>query len=107
MLKKLWQGWQSRRQKEIERETDFENDSSDVAEIEQYIKEHPEAMAQSAAFFAAANEAREKAGISNDEGEVFFTCPNCGATCRSSFIWYHGSLHGGVGCEQCKIMLMV
>ncbi len=78
-----------------------------------YRMEHDPAyklsIEQSAAFFKADSEAREKAGLTDLPGEYTFECPNCGSLCKGSWTDINGkdNLHGQTGCHTCDIHLIV
>lgn len=98
-----------REQEELAREIEA-NARADLQEF-RYRMEHDEEYRQSVErsrrFFQADGEARKQAGVENKAGEYTFTCPNCGTHCTGSWVKFKGSLHGGTGCENCKIWLRV
>ena len=111
----LWKRRKEARERERRERAEWEREAEEDAkaflkefhERMEHDEEYRQSIERSRRFFQADGEARKQAGVENKAGEYIFTCPNCGAHCIGSWVKFKGSLHGGTGCENCKIWLRV
>lgn len=102
-----------KKQADVLDEEAIRKSNEDFLKEHEYKMEHdPEyrkSVEESAAFFKADREAKEKAGLVNKIGSYTFTCPNCGSECKGEWVRFDhlGNLHGRTDCFTCDIHLMV